>query len=226
MVNNYLAGIYAKAQKSHGARALVRQVLTTILVPSQAQKARQLARSGANLKLHLGCGNTLLDGWINLDLVHPTRKQQLHWDLRRGIPFPDESVQAIFTEHMLEHLTLPDALTLLKECRRVLNAEGILRIGVPDLERYALSYLGRDPLIDLHRPCRPTRGIAFSEIFFFYGHRSMYDFDTLNVLLREAGFSHVARCEFGSGSLQPCPDSSLRADETLYVEAFVGGHSL
>lgn len=220
MVSDYLAEVYAKAQESHRARALIRQVLTTLLVPTQLHKARQLARSGGELKLHLGCGNTLLDGWINIDLAHPTRKQQLHWDLRRGIPFPDDSVRAIFTEHLLEHLTLSDALTLLKECRRVLKSDGVLRVGVPDLERYVQSYLGRDPVIDLHRPSRPTRAVAFSEIFFFYGHRSMYDFDTLSVLLCEAGFSRVERCEFGRGSLHPCPDSALRADETLYVEAF------
>jgi hypothetical protein len=47
----------------------------------------------------------------------------------------------------------------------------------------------------------------------------MYDFETLEVMLREVGFAVVKRSAFGEGRLTPSPDSEGRRQETLYVEA-------
>lgn len=78
-------------------------------------------------------------GWVNVDLIGlPT---DLVWDLRKGIPFPDESIDAIFHEHVLEHVTPIAILPFLRECRRVLRTGGTLRVGVPDAERYIRDYV-------------------------------------------------------------------------------------
>jgi len=194
-------------------------LLTLAVMPTQRRRARRLQRL-TPLRLHLGSAANRLRGWVNVDLVRPGRALDLYWDLRRPLPFPDRSVDAIFAEHLLEHLTFPAGVALLRECRRVLRKSGVLRVGVPDLDRYIAAYLGRDDIIELVRPGRPTRALAFSEPFFLYGHRCMYDFETIERALNDAGFTHVAHSSFGQGRLQPSPDSASRRDETMYVEAW------
>jgi SAM-dependent methyltransferase len=57
-------------------------------------------------------------------------------DLARGIPFPDQSIDAVYHSHTLEHLDRATAKRFLSEVLRVLKPGGIHRIVVPDLERY------------------------------------------------------------------------------------------
>jgi predicted SAM-dependent methyltransferase len=158
---------------------------------------------------------------VNIDLLRPGRRLDLYWDLRRGLPFQSGSAAAIFAEHLFEHLTYEDGTILMRECARVLEPGGVLRIGVPDLDRYIASYLGQDDLIDRVRPGRPTRAIALGEPFFLYGHRCMYDFETLNRACVDSGFAAVERSSFGEGRILPSPDSLARRDETLYVDALM-----
>ncbi len=209
----------ARNARPQWERELLKSWLTTMVVPLERRRARAIVRARSQARLHLGCASNYIDGWINIDLFRPGRRLDLRWDLRRGIPVPDDCIESIFAEHLIEHIDIGGSLELLKECHRVLRASGVLRLGVPDLERYVRSYLRDDPLIDRVRPNRPTRGIAFCEPFFWHGHRSMYDFETLELLLREAGFLLVERSEFGKGRISPSSDSPNREPETLYIEA-------
>jgi len=62
----------------------------------------------------------------------------VHHNVEYGLPFPDESVDYLYSSHLLEHLSKEDANKLLKEAYRVLKKGGVIRICVPDLE-YAIS---------------------------------------------------------------------------------------
>lgn len=194
-------------------------LLTTMLAPVERRRARKMVKSTPGLRLHQGCADHYLDGWVNLDLYRPGRRLDLRWDLRRGIPFPDGSIDAVFSEHLLEHLPLRAGLKLLAECHRVLRPAGTVRIGVPDLGRYAHSYVAGDSFIATVRPGRPTKALAFVEPFFRHGHRAMYDFETLALALNDAGFDSIELSKPGQSRIDPVPDSPGRATETLYVEA-------
>jgi predicted SAM-dependent methyltransferase len=197
----------------------VKYLLTLSVIPIQRRRARRL-QSMSPLRLHLGSGDNRLPGWVNVDFFRPGRAIDLYWDLRRRLPFPDASVDAVFAEHLLEHLPFPVGVRLLRECRRVTQPGAIVRIGVPDLDRYIASYLGRDDIIERVRPGRRSRALALGEPFFMYGHRCMYDFETMQYALLDAGFTHVEHSSYGEGRLQPSPDSIWRRDETMYVEAW------
>ena len=219
-LESYFSREYAAGVATHPWRERGRNAATLLVRPMERKRARRLTEIDASrLKLHLGCGDTYLDNWVNIDLARPGRKLDLKWDLRVGLPFPDRSVVAVFSEHLFEHIPLPGAVVLLKECRRVLSPGGVIRIGVPDFERYIRAYSGADPIIDDVRPDRPTRGIAISEPFFFHGHRAMYDAETLCLLLHESGFVEAERSESGTSLIGPVPDSPGRRPETLYIEA-------
>jgi predicted SAM-dependent methyltransferase len=198
-------------------RPSIKTTLTRAKAPWERRKASVLMAAGAPLRLHLGCGPTHLEGWVNVDLV--STSPDLAWDLSRPVPFPDGSVDAIFHEHLLEHLPLPAAIGFLHECHRLLRPGGVLRVGVPDFGRYARDYSGNRSLIGRARPGRPSALMALSEMVFCYEHASMWDEETTVTLLREVGFSAPEARLFGESVIQPAPDRPWREPETLYVEA-------
>ncbi len=134
------------------------------------------------------------------------------------LPFPDSSVDAVFHEHLLEHLPLTAALPFLQECRRVLRAGGILRVGVPDAGRCVKGVIEADGFVEGGKPVFPTPLLALSELAYGNGHRSLWDDQTLRLALEEVGLKEVSTRPFGKSRLEPAPDSPARADVTLYVE--------
>ena len=62
-------------------------------------------------------------------------------NLAKGIPFEDESVDAVYHSHLFEHLDKEIGFKFLIEIHRVLKRGGVLRISVPDLEFLIREYL-------------------------------------------------------------------------------------
>ncbi len=96
----------------------------------------------ANSYLNLGCGNRYHPAWINIDIA-PQGPEVIQNDLCRGIPLSDASCDVVYHAAVLEHLRRPDAEAFLADCYRVLKPGGIIRIGVPDLEKICQLYLSR-----------------------------------------------------------------------------------
>jgi predicted SAM-dependent methyltransferase len=92
------------------------------------------------LLLNIGCGRTFHRDWLNLDLESSTPEVR-RCDLRKGIPLPNSTCQAIYSSHVFEHLNWNSGLVLLRECYRVLADGGVVRIVVPDLEKIARDYV-------------------------------------------------------------------------------------
>lgn len=89
--------------------------------------------------LNVGCGYRYHPEWTNLDFIKTGPSVVAH-DLKKGIPFEDESFDVVYHAHLLEHFTKQEGLHLIKECFRVLKAGGIIRIAVPDLEKIMQEY--------------------------------------------------------------------------------------
>lgn len=85
-------------------------------------------KDSAHLKLNLGCGNTLLDGFINIDKIERERILTLNLEHAR-FPFADESVVEIAADQLLEHII--NLIPLMNECWRVLKKGGRFNISVP-----------------------------------------------------------------------------------------------
>lgn len=90
--------------------------------------------------MNVGCGITVHPDWVNLDSSAAVPGVIRH-DLRRGLPYPDASLDAVYASHVLEHLEPDAGARLLRECHRVLKPEGTVRIVVPDLEAIVKLYL-------------------------------------------------------------------------------------
>ncbi|MNX83829.1 hypothetical protein D3C86_1156070 [compost metagenome] len=92
--------------------------------------------------LNLGCGTTYHPDWVNIDL-HASPPHVIGHDLKRGIPFPDASFDAVYTSHVLEHIPPAHAAAFLNEAVRVLKPGGVMRVVVPDLETICRLYLDK-----------------------------------------------------------------------------------
>ncbi len=90
--------------------------------------------------LNIGCGGHFHEAWTNIDLVS-TSPHVRAYDLRKGLPYPDNSFDAVYTSHVLEHLSPETAKISLKEQFRVLKRGGTVRVVVPDLEDKAREYV-------------------------------------------------------------------------------------
>jgi SAM-dependent methyltransferase len=62
-------------------------------------------------------------------------------DLRKGIPVAEQSADAVYHSHVLEHIDREAVPKFFGDISRVLRPGGVHRIVVPDLERYARAYL-------------------------------------------------------------------------------------
>lgn len=189
----------------------LRDVATTAQHPAARRRMRSLSRP---IRLHLACGFNRLDGWLNIDRVGSNA--DIYWNLRHPLPLPDGTATAIFHEHILEHLPVASGLIFTRECLRLLPPGGILRVVVPNAGLQMERYARRDPeLVQL----APTHLLGAQPLLTGFGHVSLYDAETLHVLLKTAGFASVETVAFGESLLSPCPDSPARRHESVYVEA-------
>lgn len=209
----------------------------------------------SGLKLHLGCGSTVVPGWENVDKswnVHLARvpgsrrllarariltDEQAHAtfppgivraDIRRGLRYPDGSASHVYSSHVIEHMARWQALELMRECRRVLQPGGVIRLATPDLGRIIEDYVRRegdanaadDLMHQLGTHCDAPGSIAQRLIrrLVFAPHQWLYDEHSLPALLVEAGFSDPVTCTFRTGRI-PDLERLEHREGSLFVEA-------
>lgn len=90
--------------------------------------------------LNVACGNRFHKDWINIDF-HASSRDVNSINILKGLPYPDNSFDVVYSSHFIEHLTKNQADFVLQEIFRVLKREGIVRIVVPDLENICREYL-------------------------------------------------------------------------------------
>lgn len=148
------------------------------------------ARLEREVRLHLGCGSHLLEGWANVDLSGPGPVIEL--DLTLPLPARSDAFDLVYCEHFIEHITLEQARGLIGECFRVLRKGGVFRVSTPDLQKLVEEYKsGRlDEWHDVHwTPKTPCR--LLNEGMRLWGHEFLYDRAELASLLEAAGFGRV-----------------------------------
>lgn len=179
-------------------------------------------------KLNLGCGNQVLPDWINVDYalgaklyklpLFPWLNSQLKlfnlewhpdiflWDLRQKFPWENNSIDVVYSSHTLEHFNKQQGLHFLKECYRILQPGGIMRIIVPDLnpivQRYLKQEITADNFVDLLEVSYDNshenliKKIIAPLIKF--PHKCMYDTNTLLRIMSVVGFACQSKQPFDS----------------------------
>jgi SAM-dependent methyltransferase len=208
------------------------------------------------LRLNLGCGTTAPSGWVNIDRspglllrkasllraflmrarVLRGPQADVRWpsnvrrhDVRKGLPFPPGSVEAVYSSHMVEHLPRDAAVRLVRECRRVLRDGGIVRIALPNLRGAAERYVASDAsdaadefmrAIGVGLETTPRGWSRLVETVSGARHRWMYDAASIQAICRECGFREVSERRYREGR---CPDlaSVEHRPDSIFIEAIV-----
>ena len=140
-----------------------------------------LAAPGPRI-LNLGGGANLFDRWLTAD-VDP--RADVYVDFSRPLPFPDDCVDVVYLEEVIEHLSQSDGLRLVSECLRVFRPDGRIRLTTPDLDALTMPKQG-----DL------ARERQLNEMFYSHEHRHIYSPAGIQLLLSTAGFSGIQRSSF------------------------------
>ena len=162
----------------------------------------------AALRLHLGCGTTVLPGWINIDRV--ARAPGVSTDLDpTTLPYPDGSVDEVLAEHVFEHFSFAEEGLVWIEMARVLRPGGRLTLEVPDFEWVCATFLAAlDEWREFYQVGHPDHYAGCGRVLdqrwgilqtMFFGnqngagqfHRSAYTEAKLRALATALGFAAV-----------------------------------
>lgn len=179
------------------------------------------------MKLNLGCGSVVLDGWVNVDYAFGARiariplfsalnrklrifnmdwnrKIHIH-NLKKKFPWKDSTVDVVYSSHTLEHFSRQEGRIFLEECYRVLRKGGLLRIVVPDLgciiREYSEGRLRADELVEHLGVLYGNKSSKFKDKlspFISFPHKCMYDTPALLSVFHDLQFKAESRKPFDS----------------------------
>ena len=178
--------------------------------------------------IQFGCGICAPEGWANFDagpsfwlekylpwvkplLIskgfpnYPTERIQ-YGDITLGLPVNEQSAKGIYCSHVLEHLTLDDFRSTLRNVFKYLEPGGCFRLVLPDLEYLARQYIA-DPspqaasrFLEASYLGEPhtDHGISalLKSIFGRSRHLWMWDYKAIAHELALAGFVEIRRASF------------------------------
>jgi predicted SAM-dependent methyltransferase len=189
-------------------RSVVTRLRAFVLTRRSQAAIKDYLQHHSVRKLQLSGGSRTLDGWFTTDLtpIHG----QAYLNVLKPFPIPTASFNYIGSEHGFEHISYDEGQAMLKECYRILMPGGTLRIATPNLLR----------LVDLFKKDKTDEELRFIQnklkwhkwktvtecsILNYelgsWGHKFVYDPDTLRLALENAGFRDVREFPVGESDI-------------------------
>lgn len=141
------------------------------------------------MKLHLGCGDRHIDGYVNIDCRYQPGVDKVDnvKMLRRYHP---NSIDVIYSCAVLEHFTRWENKDVLRRWCELLKPGGVLRISVPGWEELVAHYLE-------HKDLRVIMGMLYGgQDYKENFHCYIWDFKTMQEDLISVGFRQVHRYDW------------------------------
>jgi predicted SAM-dependent methyltransferase len=141
------------------------------------------------MKLHLGCGDKNIPGWINIDGINDNS------DLKINISdmpqhFNNETIEEVYMCHVLEHFGRHEYMGVLKSIYDILKFDGVIRLSVPDFHVYAMYYC---ETLDINSLYGALYGGQKNE---FDYHKWCFTFESLKNDLEKVGFKNIERYDW------------------------------
>jgi len=128
-------------------REILIKSLGTVPVKAEAPKPvpaqSGLLKNGTGKRLNLGCGGAPQAGYVNCDLFSGPGIDEVF--SLESIPYETGTIEAILSQHSLEHVPYMQAEKALREWFRVLRPAGELILKIPEFEDCCRNYLATSP---------------------------------------------------------------------------------
>lgn len=142
------------------------------------------------MKLHLGCGSKILDGFINID-VRPLEGVDIISDISKLDVVEDGTIELIYCSHVLEHFGRNVYKKVLQNWYKKLKDGGILRIAIPNFEAIVEHYNNNKDINILLGLL--YGGQTYEENY----HYCAWDFKSISEDLFDIGFIKVDKYDWG-----------------------------
>jgi len=210
-----------------------------------------------NIQVNIGCGATPTVGWLNFDnsfcvrwvkipiipkilykmrffgkdsmqFIKVCRSNNINYcDAREKLPFKNNSVDVIYSCHMIEHLDRDEVGLFLNEAFRVLKSGGIIRLVVPDLRKEIIDYLNHgdaDKFISQSLMAQNNPKTFLQKLrlllFGFRNHLWLYDSNSLKRLILSHGFGNIKILNPGETTINLYGNLNLyERPGSIYLEA-------
>jgi predicted SAM-dependent methyltransferase len=208
------------------------------------------------MRLNLGCGPgpILAKNYIHIDasrklllaktpilgnLAERIFHSQSSWD--RNVEFKNivkmklksNSVQAVYSSHLLEHLYYNQCENLLRMLHDSLTDEGTIRLALPDYDAFIFKFVEsfkQNALFAMQEfeaslLSYPTKKPHFRAQLWsqitgnLHTHRWHPNFAVVEQMLLEVGYTDIKRCKFRESSLEEIHQLENREYMTFYIEA-------
>lgn len=164
------------------------------------------APSSGLVRVQFGPGQrNYMPGWINIDANLFSARIDLWANLTDALPFRDNTVDAFYSHHVVEHLPDYYLLTHFQEMFRCLKPGGMIRIGGPNADSAIRKYVQNDlGWFSDYPDSRPSLGGRFANFILCRGeHLTILTFSYLSELLSKAGFANIRQCLPQSETFHP-----------------------
>jgi ubiquinone/menaquinone biosynthesis C-methylase UbiE len=173
-------------------------------------------------RLNWGCGPLTSYGWVNSDIQRWPGVDFVA-DIRNGLPFEDNHFDYIVSIHALPEISYGEIDRTLSELRRVLKPGGVLRLGLPDMDKAIDAYRAGDVdyflISDEEVKCISGRMIV--QLLWRGQSRSLFTTEFVAELLARNGFRSVCPCSFRetNSGISGITELDNRPLESLFIEA-------
>ena len=186
------------------------------------------------MKLHIGCGDHLLEGWLNTDL-DPVSNTIFHLNATWKFPFNNDMFDYVFSEHMIEHISYIQGRHMLAESFQVLKPNGKVRITTPDLAFLVGIYQNKQSVIQneyiewynkefIGATTLYKEPFVINSSMRLFGHQFIYDENTLRESFEKTGFINIKRYSVGESDndeLNGLENEAVRPPGFLRLESIV-----
>ena len=146
------------------------------------------------IKLHFGGGKDHLKDFLNTDIIG-----KIPINMAKKLPFPSESVDIIYSCHVIEHLYYKQFRIFLKESFRILKKGSIHIIMTPSLTRLIDAlYYNKELKPILLKGHEKLAGVKLDAATFlnrmmntYYGHRFLHDLESISRVAKLVGYSNT-----------------------------------
>jgi len=180
------------------------------------------------VKVHLGPGQkNYINGWINIDANVFSGKADVWADLRNSLPFHSNTIDAIYSHHVIEHL--PNLAEHFKDVFRCLKPGGLYRVAGPSGDSAIAKFIEKDCTWFGDFPDkRQSIGGRFENfVFCRQEHLTILTYTFLEEIMSKQGFINLHICkpvketyypEIFNDCLKKESESDFEIPHTLVIE--------